>query len=280
MRVDEWALVLGPGGPVGTAWLLGLAAGLREAGVEPADADLVVGTSAGAIAGAAIMTGRDLAALAELPPPDEPRPPADLSVMVRAFELGADPELAPDEVRRRIGRLALDAGALPEERHRAGMAFLIGTDEWPAGRLLVTGVDVAAGEPVTWDGASGVPLSAAVAASSAAPGFAEPVTIGGRRYMDGAFGGGSNAGLAEGAGTVVLVEPIAPAPVPDADGAGAAVRIVPDGRTLEAFGGNVGDMSRWTPAFREGRRQAPEAAERIAAALPAGSGRVSRYRDR
>ncbi|NVI87038.1 patatin-like phospholipase family protein [Actinomadura sp. BRA 177] len=259
MTSSGWALVLGPGGPVGTAWLLGLAAGLREAGSDLADADLIVGTSAGAIAGAAIRTGRDLTELAELPPPSEPRPPADLSVMGRAFELGADPDLGPDEVRRRIGRLALEAGALPEERHRASMRFLVGTDEWPSGRLLVTGVDVATGEPVVWDASSGVPLSAAVAASSSAPGFAEPVTIGGRRYMDGAFAGGSNVALAAGAGTVVVIEPFAHM----SDGAGPDVRIVPDEGSLEAFGDNVGDMSRWSPVYRAGRRQAPDAARLI-----------------
>ncbi|MFQ5382705.1 MAG: patatin-like phospholipase family protein, partial [Dehalococcoidia bacterium] len=34
------ALVLGGGGPVGIAWEAGLVAGLSEAGVEVADADL------------------------------------------------------------------------------------------------------------------------------------------------------------------------------------------------------------------------------------------------
>ncbi|MFI0482413.1 patatin-like phospholipase family protein [Actinomadura sp. 9N215] len=269
-----WALVLGPGGPVGTAWLAGLAAGLRLAGVEPAAAEPIVGTSAGAIAGAMIATGRELAAVAELPLRGRDRPAADGSVMVRALELTGSPGLDPDEVRRRIGRLALEAEALPEERHRAGMQFLVGTDEWPVRRtgrprLLITAVDVESGKPVVWDDGSGIPLTAAVAASSAAPGFAEPVTIAGRRYMDGAFGGGSNAYLAAGAnactgadadaGVVVLVEPIPQM----SDGPGADVRIVPDERTLEAFGDNVGDMARWAPAYREGLRQAPAAAELI-----------------
>ncbi|WP_433467177.1 patatin-like phospholipase family protein [Spirillospora sp. CA-128828] len=257
-----WALALGPGGPVGTAWLLGLAAGLREAGVEPADAGLVVGTSAGAIAGAAITTGRDLAALAELPPPSGPPPAVDGSVMARVFELGRDPALDPGEVRRRIGRLALDTGALPAQRHHASMSYLVGTDTWPKTRLLITGVDVESGEPVVWDASSGIPLSLAVAASSAAPGFAEPVTIGGRRYLDGAFAGWSNEELANGARPLVVIEPL-----PHMSHGGGDVWIVPDERALEAFGPNVGDRSRWAPVYREGVRQAPEAAERIAGAL-------------
>ncbi|MEX5635935.1 hypothetical protein [Parafrankia sp. FMc2] len=44
---DGAAVVLGPGGVVGTAWLLGLAAGLRRDGLDLADAGLIVGTSAG-----------------------------------------------------------------------------------------------------------------------------------------------------------------------------------------------------------------------------------------
>lgn len=257
---DGWALVLGPGGPVGTAWLTGLAAGLRRAGLDPAAADLVVGTSAGAIAGALITTGRDLDALSDLPPRDTPRPPPDDSVMAEALALTGSPDLGPDEVRRRIGRLALESRALPAAQHRAGMRFLIGTDDWPAARLLVTGVDVESGTPVVWDAGSGVPLTAAVAASSAAPGHAEPVLIGGRPFMDGAFGGGSNAHLAAGAGRIVLVEPMPR--TPDGD-AGADVRIVPDEAALEAFGGNVGDLTRWASVYREGFRQAADEAPRI-----------------
>ncbi|TMQ98930.1 patatin-like phospholipase family protein [Actinomadura soli] len=266
-----WALVLGPGGPVGTAWLAGLAAGLRRSGVDPAAATLIVGTSAGAIAGAMIMTGRELAEVAELPPEGRDRPPSDVSVLNRTFELTGAPGLDPDEVRRRIGRLALEAETQPEARHRAGMEYLVGTDEWPgrrAGRrrLLITAVDIESGKPVVWDGSDdGVPLTAAVAASSAAPGFAEPVTIGGRRYMDGAYGGGSNAHLAAdaGAGAVVLIEPLPRAP----DGSGADIWIVPDERAREAFGDDVGDMARWTPAYRAGLRQAPAAAALIGPAI-------------
>ncbi len=66
------ALVLGPGGPVGTAWLAGLAAGLRREGVDLGAAGLIVGTSAGAIVGAILASGGDLGRLAPLPAPADP----------------------------------------------------------------------------------------------------------------------------------------------------------------------------------------------------------------
>ena len=51
------ALVLGGGGITGIAWELGVIAGLAEAGVRLADADLVVGTSAGSVVGAQLLSG-------------------------------------------------------------------------------------------------------------------------------------------------------------------------------------------------------------------------------
>src|SRR5258708_9941745 len=51
------ALVLGGGGVTGIAWETGLLAGLAEAGVDLTSADLVVGTSAGSVVGAQILSG-------------------------------------------------------------------------------------------------------------------------------------------------------------------------------------------------------------------------------
>ena len=51
------ALVLGGGGSVGNAWLIGVLAGLQDGGLDPTDVDLVIGTSAGATA-AAQMSGQ------------------------------------------------------------------------------------------------------------------------------------------------------------------------------------------------------------------------------
>ena len=57
------ALVLGGGGVTGIAWELGVIAGLAAAGCDVRDADLIVGTSAGATVAAQISTG-ELGALA------------------------------------------------------------------------------------------------------------------------------------------------------------------------------------------------------------------------
>ncbi|MDN2500440.1 patatin-like phospholipase family protein, partial [Nocardia nova] len=51
------ALVLGGGGSVGTVWTVALLVGLREAGIDLARADRIVGTSAGAVVAAVLAEG-------------------------------------------------------------------------------------------------------------------------------------------------------------------------------------------------------------------------------
>ena len=48
------ALVLGGGGSAGNAWLIGVIAGLFDAGLDVTEADLIIGTSAGSTAAAQI----------------------------------------------------------------------------------------------------------------------------------------------------------------------------------------------------------------------------------
>jgi NTE family protein len=65
------ALVLGGGGVTGVAWEIGLLAGLDARGVQLSHADLVVGTSAGAVVGAQLAweTSLDRLYQAQLEPP-------------------------------------------------------------------------------------------------------------------------------------------------------------------------------------------------------------------
>ncbi|KQC36321.1 MULTISPECIES: patatin-like phospholipase family protein [Frankia] len=256
------AVVLGPGGLVGTAWLLGLAAGLRADGVDLAEAGLVVGTSAGAIAGAVLATGGDLDRLATLPGPQR-RP--DSRLMAEVFTTLGDSGLDPAEARRRVGRIALTAPTVPEQVHVADVRSLTGTGDWPGRPMLITAVDVETGRPVVWDRTSGVALPVAVAASCAMPGAYPPVTVDGRRYMDGALGGGSHTHLAAGVATVVVIEPLAHRFGAAAAPAGATtvVRIAPDEAAQNAFGPDPGDPTRWQPAYQAGVSQAGEAAGRL-----------------
>jgi predicted acylesterase/phospholipase RssA len=53
----DLGLVLGAGGTVGLAYHAGVLRALEHAGVVPDDADLIVGTSAGSVAGAYMRSG-------------------------------------------------------------------------------------------------------------------------------------------------------------------------------------------------------------------------------
>ncbi|MFI2189899.1 patatin-like phospholipase family protein [Streptomyces sioyaensis] len=264
-------LVLGGGGLVGTAWMAGLACGLRRDGVDLGEADLIVGTSAGAMVGVMLTTGRDLEQLAASPVrPAGPRPESDAG-MGAVLAVLREPGLDPAEVRRRFGRIALDTtDPETEETLLAIRRDLIGTEAWPDVRLLITAVDAATGEPVFWDRDSGIPLVHAVTASSAFPGVAPPIAIQGRRYMDGGVRSGTNADLAAGARRLVVVEPLAhmsPREALEGElaavGAHTVVTISPDEASLRAFGSGLFDAAAWEPAYRAGLRQAGETAERL-----------------
>ncbi|MEO7045559.1 MAG: patatin-like phospholipase family protein, partial [Ferruginibacter sp.] len=54
--VSKRALILGGGGAVGNAWLIGVIASLFDAGLDVTKADLVIGTSAGSTAAAQISS--------------------------------------------------------------------------------------------------------------------------------------------------------------------------------------------------------------------------------
>src|SRR4029077_19401592 len=80
--------------------------------------------------------------------------------------------------------------------------------EWPEQRLVITAVDAESGEPRAFDRDSGGGLIDAVAASCARPLVWPPITIGGRRYIDGGVRSATNADLAAGCDRVVVLAPI------------------------------------------------------------------------
>jgi len=272
------ALVLGGGGVAGIAWEIGVLDALTRAGVDLTAADRIVGTSAGAAVGAQLCTGESLDSLCarQLVPVEHS---AELSIdssldgLLEQFAACFDG--APDEIelRRRLGRVALDAATVEESVRRAVIESRLSVHEWSTRDLLLTAVDAHSGEFRVFDRTSGVPLVDAVAASCAVPGIWPPVTIGPSRYIDGGMRSGTNADLVAGAEVVVMLAPFpggfGPTAESEADAlraAGAVVEVVAaDVTSLAAFGTNVLDPATRAPALREGRRQGALEHERIAA---------------
>ena len=205
------ALVLGGGGPVGIGWEAGLVVGLRDAGVSLADADLVVGTSAGSVVGAQLAAGADLsstvslltASTGEVDPAVNQAAVEGLQQLMTLVAEAASTGGATDDTRARLGRLALDAPTISEDEYLT-LFSVLAAGEWPE-RFACTAVDTATGRFRLWDRAAGVELARAVASSCSVPTIYPPVTIEGARYMDGGMRDMVNADVAAGHDAVVVV---------------------------------------------------------------------------
>jgi NTE family protein len=97
------------------------------------------------------------------------------------------------EMRRAVGRFALEAATVSEPQRRAVIESRLPSQDWPVRALKLFAVDAESGEPRIFDSASGVGILDAVTASCAVPGVWPPTTIDGRRYIDGGVRSGTNA---------------------------------------------------------------------------------------
>ena len=280
MSDQRTALVLGGGGITGIAWEIGLLAGLAEMGTDLSGADLVVGTSAGSVVGAQLTSGAELEAMYErqlAPATGEQAARLNRNTLAQFGWALLRSRGRDVEFRRRIGALALaaeKAGVTPSEQERLDVigSRLVGS-EWPERKLVITAVDAETGEFHPFDRDSGVPLVQAVAASCAVPGVYPPVTIDGRRYVDGGMRSAANADLAQGYDRLVVLAPIprgiGPIASVDAQVTGLVSRVAvvsPDKASRSAIGRNVLDPAARAPSARAGRAQAATVAARIAEA--------------
>jgi NTE family protein len=292
VRAGERALVLGGGGSTGNAWLIGVVAGLFDAGLDVTEADLIVGTSAGSTTAAQISgaapTGLLAAILAAAPRPGtgpvEPgggRVPvgtvADHLERMRAI-IAASRDAA--DMRRRMGAAALERDAASDgswqTRWRATVAARLPSQRWPERTVLITAVDADTGAPAVFDRHSGVDLVDAVAASCSSR-FS--YRIGGGRYIDGGYrSNAENADLAAGYERVLVLSPFGgrsllprawgmqlAAQVDALRARGSSVEtIYPDGSSEQLFGANAMDLSLRPPAARAGYNQGGALAKRVA----------------
>ncbi|QYF72485.1 patatin-like phospholipase family protein [Cryobacterium sp. PAMC25264] len=279
------ALVLAGGGSVGIAWELGFLAGLQNA-----DAALMtrirepettyVGTSAGSIVAAMLASGASLTDLLQ-PELDSASTVGSRgrgtlwgivrvgAAMLRA-RVGAR---TPEAGRRRIGAFAARAATGPEDAWVESIAARLPLHTWPDRRLLITAVDVESGEFRVFDRDSGVGLADAVAASCAVPGIFPPVTIQGRRYMDGGMRSIANADLARGCDPVLIVVPmreggpgigsISPTEL-DTLGSSRSHLVYADAQSTRAFGRNPLATSTRAASARAGYRQGQQGRRTVA----------------
>jgi NTE family protein len=262
-------LVLAGGGVAGIAWELGVLRGIGDMDpdllVSLRSVDVVVGTSAGSAVAAQITSGatiEDLYSAQLSGQSSELEVDLDLEDLMARFTAAATGASGPEDMRRRIGALALETATVGESTRRVAIAARLPDTRWPDSTLLLPAVDAVTGEVAVFTRDSGVDLVDAVAASCAVPGVWPPVTINGNRYIDGGVRSGTNADLAAGCDRVLVITPVpaaAPQPWGDLDGeieqlSPAGVRVVyANEASVAAFGTNPLSPSTRGPAARRGR---------------------------
>ncbi len=311
-------LVLGAGGLVGQAYQAGVLAALEhDLGWDPRTAEVVVGSSAGSITATLLRLGvpaADLAAWAVEAPlsvdgamlatlGDEPPDfdPFSLRDLARPWHLPS-PALVARTIRRpwafrpSVAALTLlPNGKVDIEGEAEALAEATEGQPWPDGLWIATvrrrdGARVVFGRP----GSPAAPLSKAVTASCAIPGYFRPVRIGGVEHVDGGVHSSTNADVLrdEGLDLVVVVASMSAAggwaPTPDGllrravhrrlerevrrlrKAGTEVVRIEPTTRVVRAMGINAMADDRAEDVVREafldtGRRTAdPRVAARLA----------------
>jgi NTE family protein len=276
------ALVLAGGGLAGIAWEAGVLLGIQD--VEPdvgariVDAPTtLIGTSAGATVAAHLSTGSPIEELFVRQLDEETSEisvEADFMAFMTTMAAVRSESTGPDDMRRRIGDLALAADTVEPALRRAAIEARLPGKSWSDRDLRITAVDVGTGVPIVFTRASGVSLIDAVEASSAVPGIWPTVPLLGHRYMDGGMRTMANSDLAAGCDPILILIPsteqtaVGPAIDPNELAAlePARVRVVyADVAAVAAFGLNPLDPQVRRPSALAGRELGRQVAAEIAA---------------
>ncbi|MDD9932651.1 MAG: patatin-like phospholipase family protein [Myxococcales bacterium] len=201
------ALVLGGGGVVGVAWETGLMLGLADAGRSLRDeVDVIVGTSAGGIVGAQLLSGllrdpRKPTAEGEEGMQEAQKAAAatldfskiDPQAMGAVFTIWRAIERTTPELAQKIGEIAAAQNRGGEDVYVERMAASSRVGDWPSTQLRICTVHTGTGLRHVFHRDSGIALGRALAATAAVPGLFPSVTIDGGLHMDGQVHSSTNA---------------------------------------------------------------------------------------
>lgn len=212
-------LVLGGGGVLGGAWMVGALAALQDVhGFDVRDSDVIVGTSVGSIIGALLGAGVSVDQMVDHQrgQPITDGPLAGYSFNYEKATGGSRPRrpklLGPGSARmimsglgnaRKMPPTAVISGFVPAGKGSlARVGHLVDAitpmDEWsPHPNYWAVTMDYETGRRVAFGKPSEpvAPLAKAVMASCSIPGWFEPIEIEGRSYVDGGTWSATNADL-------------------------------------------------------------------------------------
>ena len=203
-------LALAAGGSVGVAYHGAVLSALEQAtGWDPRAAEILVGTSAGSITSAMLRAGVPAGDLARISEDEElseegfklaavgrPHRPRPTPLDALAFRPVADPVALLHNLTRpwavspralkALAVAALPGGGVSTDAISSGIEAVY-AGRWPDRPMWLCSYDLRAGRRVVFGQAGAPPATVgrAVAASCAIPMYFRPVTIGGRRYVDG-----------------------------------------------------------------------------------------------
>jgi NTE family protein len=303
MKAPKRGLVLGCGAVAGAAWSIATLHALQDAlGWDAREADVLIGTSAGAVLAALLAGGVSVDRMM-----DAQRGTAEGCLWDHDHDSGGalpplpapgftGAALALQGLRGEVRPLTALCGLLPRGRTDMRPFVRLIDSVVPAGQWAphpaawMMAVDTATGQRVALgrEAAPPVSLSEAVCASYAVPACCPPVSIGGRRYIDGGVASPTSADVLLGTGVTeaIVLAPMASTRldrprsplsrierrvrrymtrIVDQEVAAlqrAGIRVIrlqPGPEDLQAFGYNMMDPGRRMQVFETAQRTAPQA---------------------
>jgi NTE family protein len=268
------ALILGAGGPAASAFEIGIVAGLADGGVDVRDADLFVGTSAGALVAVQLAGTTEISQLfsRKLAPPCASRITTCMKTWGKQITEIKQRGGNATEMLERMGELALSVDTGVDRRSEVSAQLV--EHDWPARRVMVVAIECETGERRAFERTCDAPLVDAVAASNTLPGVWPTIEIGASHYIDGGMYSTDNADLAAGYDRALIVALHAGNPRLPIVGLEDTTRVLehafviqPDDAsqaTLAAVNGDVLDPEVGAPMARAARSQGQQLARQIA----------------